>query len=142
MLSQVSVGSRECTSIQHQRAKEQLDISGVLGRKSQYTKGWVFSSGNYLDSHSSKFYQKVKQSATVSVYDYLALPGQRVGRYTMFLKEIIKHTKDDHPDLDNLEEALLTAEEIANMSEDYHTKLIRIFHNMLQAIQNCPVTKI
>ncbi|KAI9278409.1 Dbl homology domain-containing protein [Phascolomyces articulosus] len=75
-----------------------------------------------------------------TVYDYLALPGQRVGRYTMFLKELMKHTTDDHPDLPSLTEALKTAEEIANMSEDYHTKLIKIFHNMLQSIQHCPAS--
>ncbi|KAI7861002.1 Dbl homology domain-containing protein [Circinella umbellata] len=75
-----------------------------------------------------------------TVYDYLALPGQRVGRYTMFLKELIKHTTDDHSNLPGLTEALKTAEEIANMSEDYHTKLIKIFHNMLQSIQHCPAS--
>ncbi|KAI7884422.1 hypothetical protein K492DRAFT_204753 [Lichtheimia hyalospora FSU 10163] len=77
-----------------------------------------------------------------TVYDYLALPGQRVGRYTMFFKELIKHTTDDHSDLPGLTEALKAAEEIANMSEDYHTKLIKIFHNMLQSIQNCPASLI
>ncbi|KAI8391325.1 uncharacterized protein BYT42DRAFT_556500 [Radiomyces spectabilis] len=75
-----------------------------------------------------------------TVYDYLALPGQRVGRYTMFFKELIKHTTDDHIDLPGLTGSLAEAEEIANMSEDYHTKLIRIFHNMLQSIQNCPAS--
>lgn len=56
------------------------------------------------------------------------------------LIELIKHTTDDHSDLPGLTEALKAAEEIANMSEDYHTKLIKIFHNMLQSIQNCPVS--
>ncbi|KAI9315288.1 hypothetical protein BX666DRAFT_2028858 [Dichotomocladium elegans] len=77
-----------------------------------------------------------------TVYDYLALPGQRVGRYTMFLKELIKHTTDDHPNLPGLTQALKTAEEIADMSEDYHTTLIKIFRNMLQSIQNCPASLI
>ncbi|ORZ02618.1 hypothetical protein BCR43DRAFT_481839 [Syncephalastrum racemosum] len=91
------------------------------------------------------FLDKVKSRQELgnqTMYDYLALPGQRVGRYTLFLKELIKHTTDDHPDLPGLSEALIAAEEIANMSEDYHTKLIRIFHNMLQSIQNCPASLI
>ncbi|KAI8138256.1 hypothetical protein BJV82DRAFT_673801 [Fennellomyces sp. T-0311] len=103
-----------------------------VSKKGRMEERWLLTSG---------LQQKMKDSmGNQTVYAYLALPGQRVGRYTLFLKELIKHTTDDHPNLPGLTEALKTAEEIANMSEDYHTKLIKIFHNMLQSIQNCPAS--
>lgn len=74
-----------------------------------------------------------------TVYDYLALPSQRVGRYTMYFKELLKHTTDDHPDLTGLHTSLIKIEEIANIREDKHTQLMKIFHQLLQAIQFCPV---
>ncbi|KAI8644219.1 hypothetical protein BD408DRAFT_430639 [Parasitella parasitica] len=73
-----------------------------------------------------------------TVYDYLALPSQRVGRYTMYFKELMKHTTDDHPDLPGLHGSLLKAEEIASMTEEIHTQLMKVFRRLLQAIQYCP----
>ncbi|KAG2237280.1 hypothetical protein INT48_009013 [Thamnidium elegans] len=73
-----------------------------------------------------------------TVYDYLALPSQRVGRYTMYYKELMKHTTDDHVDLPGLHSSLLKAEEIANMTEEIHTQIMKIFRRLLQAIQYCP----
>ncbi|CAO3627692.1 unnamed protein product [Cunninghamella blakesleeana] len=77
---------------------------------------------------------------TPTVYDYLLLPGQRLGHYKMFLKEIIKHTPGNDQDFKHLFEALRKIEEMASMADDYHTKLIHIFQNMLQSIQNCPAS--
>lgn len=88
------------------------------------------------------FLEKVvsKQSnGNQTVYDYLALPSQRVGRYTMYFKELMKHTTDDHPDLPGLHASLLKAEEIANMTEEIHTQIMKIFRRLLQSIQYCPV---
>lgn len=53
--------------------------------------------------------------------------------------ELMKHTTDDHPDLPGLHSSLLKAEEIANMTEEIHTQLMKIFRRLLQAIQYCPV---
>lgn len=106
------------------------------------------------------FIEKViegQKNGNQTVYDYLALPSQRVGRYTMYFKgkqcmhfyiiagywycitELMKHTTDDHPDLPGLHGSLLKAEEIANMTEEIHTQLMKIFRRLLQAIQYCPV---
>ncbi|EPB87488.1 hypothetical protein HMPREF1544_05682 [Mucor circinelloides 1006PhL] len=87
------------------------------------------------------FIEKViegQKNGNQTVYDYLALPSQRVGRYTMYFKELMKHTTDDHPDLPGLHGSLLKAEEIANMTEEIHTQLMKIFRRLLQAIQYCP----
>ncbi|CAO3654692.1 unnamed protein product [Mucor fragilis] len=87
------------------------------------------------------FIEKViegQKNGNQTVYDYLALPSQRVGRYTMYFKELMKHTTDDHPDLPGLHSSLLKAEEIANMTEEIHTQLMKIFRRLLQAIQYCP----
>ncbi|KAG2196678.1 hypothetical protein INT46_002638, partial [Mucor plumbeus] len=89
----------------------------------------------------SNFIEKViegQSNGNQTVYDYLALPSQRVGRYTMYFKELMKHTTDDHPDLPGLHGSLLKAEEIANMTEEIHTQLMKIFRRLLQAIQYCP----
>ncbi|KAI9486944.1 MAG: hypothetical protein EXX96DRAFT_60447 [Benjaminiella poitrasii] len=87
------------------------------------------------------FLEKVnnnKNNGNQTVYDYLALPIQRVGRYTMYFKELIKHTTDDHKDLPGLYSSLLKAEEIANMTEEAHIQLMKIFRQLLQAILYCP----
>ncbi|CEP12495.1 hypothetical protein [Parasitella parasitica] len=75
------------------------------------------------------FVEKVidsQSNGNQTVYDYLALP------------ELMKHTSDDHPDLSGLHGSLLKAEEIASMTEEIHTQLMKIFHRLLQAIQYCP----
>jgi hypothetical protein len=51
----------------------------------------------------------------------------------------MKHTTDDDPDLPGLHGSLLKAEEIANMTEEIHTQLMKIFRRLLQSIQYCPV---
>jgi hypothetical protein len=53
--------------------------------------------------------------------------------------ELIKHTTDDHIDLPGLRQALLKAEKIANMTEEIHTQIMKIFRRLLQSIQHCPV---
>lgn len=60
--------------------------------------------------------------------------------YYLIYLEIINHTPGNDQDFKYLFEALRKIEEIASMSDDYHTKLIHIFQNMLQSIQNCPVS--
>lgn len=91
----------------------------------------------------SHFLEKVinsQSNGNQTVYDYLALPSQRVGRYTMYFKELMKHTTDDHPDLPGLHGSLLKAEEIASMTEEIHTQIMKIFRRLLQSILYCPVS--
>jgi hypothetical protein len=57
----------------------------------------------------------------------------------LFFLELLKHTTDDHPDLAGLHASLIKMEEIANIREDKHTQLMKIFHQLLQAIHSCPV---
>lgn len=51
----------------------------------------------------------------------------------------MKHTTDDHEDLPGLHGSLLKAEEIANMTEEIHTQLMKVFSRLLESIQYCPV---
>jgi hypothetical protein len=76
-----------------------------------------------------------------TLYDMLAQPGQRIGRYTMLFKEIIKHTNASDKDHTSLIAALKKAEEIATLADDSPTKLAKIFFNMHRSIHNCPVSE-
>ncbi|KAI8089006.1 uncharacterized protein BX664DRAFT_125593 [Halteromyces radiatus] len=88
------------------------------------------------------FLEKITADGNLTVYDYLILPVQRLGHYKLFLQELIKYTADLDPDFTHLVDALAKIEEIASLSDDYHTKLIHIFQNMFQSIQNCPASLI
>jgi hypothetical protein len=88
------------------------------------------------------FLQAAKENPNIgsqTLYDMLAQPGQRIGRYTMLFKEIIKHTNASDKDHTSLIAALKKAEEIATLADDSPTKLAKIFFNMHRSIQNCPV---
>ncbi|OBZ86752.1 hypothetical protein A0J61_05197 [Choanephora cucurbitarum] len=88
---------------------------------------------NFL-RHASSYSKDGNQT----VYDYLVLPGQRIGRYTMMLKELIKHTTDQHIEMPGLSAALSKVEEVANMRENVEGELMKVFHSLLQYIQYCP----
>ncbi|SAM08747.1 hypothetical protein [Absidia glauca] len=77
-----------------------------------------------------------------TVYDYLLLPGQRLGHYKLFLEELIKHTSITDPDFTYLVESLAKTKDTASLHNDYHTNLIRVFQSMLQSIQHCPASLI
>lgn len=52
----------------------------------------------------------------------LIAPIQRVPRYELLLKELLKHTGEDHPDYTDLVAALATMQKVAlNMNENVHT---------------------
>jgi hypothetical protein len=52
----------------------------------------------------------------------LIAPIQRVPRYELLLKELLKHTGEDHPDYTDLVAALATVQKVAlNMNENVHT---------------------
>ncbi|KAH8555673.1 hypothetical protein BGW37DRAFT_478148 [Umbelopsis sp. PMI_123] len=73
-----------------------------------------------------------------TLHDLLVQPGQRIGRYTMMLKDLLKYTSNDHPDYPGLSAALKRAEEIATMADDTNTRLAKTFFNMHKSIENCP----
>lgn len=77
-----------------------------------------------------------------TLYDMLAQPGQRIGRYTMLFKEILKHTGPSVQDHSSLVAALKKAEEIATLADDSPVRLAKIFFNMHRSIQNCPVSNL
>ncbi|KAI8339810.1 Dbl homology domain-containing protein [Blakeslea trispora] len=88
---------------------------------------------NFLKNASS-----YSRDGNQTVYDYLVLPGQRIGRYAMMLKELIKHTTDNHAEMPGLCAALSKAGEIANMRENVEGELMKVFHSLLQYIHHCP----
>ncbi|KAM3579420.1 hypothetical protein VKS41_008278 [Umbelopsis sp. WA50703] len=77
-----------------------------------------------------------------TLHDLLVQPGQRIGRYTMMFKEMLKYTSSDHPDYPGLSAALKRAEEIATMADDSNTRLAKTFFNMHRSIENCPASLI
>ncbi|CAM0142254.1 hypothetical protein VKS41_002265 [Umbelopsis sp. WA50703] len=70
--------------------------------------------------------------------DLLVEPVQRISRYTMLLKDIIKSTPPEHPDHAALISALSKAEEIATMADDNRTRLARMFLNLYNSIKGSP----
>ncbi|KAG2186736.1 hypothetical protein INT44_002962 [Umbelopsis vinacea] len=70
--------------------------------------------------------------------DLLVEPVQRISRYTMLLKEIIKNTPPEHHDHASLISALSKAGEIANMADDNRTRLARMFLNLYNSIKGSP----
>ncbi|KAG9394595.1 RhoGEF domain [Carpediemonas membranifera] len=50
----------------------------------------------------------------LDLLSYLIMPVQRVPRYKMQLAELIKSTESDHPDMQNLEDALKIMSDVAN----------------------------
>jgi hypothetical protein len=89
------------------------------------------------------FLQVAKRNPSLgnqTLYDMLAQPGQRIGRYTMLFKEILKHTNTSEQGHSSLVAALKKAEEIATLADDSPVKLAKIFFNMHRSIQNCPVS--
>lgn len=59
------------------------------------------------------------------VTSLLVTPVQRIPRYELLLKEIIKHTPEGHPDLENLKKALVSVKKYA----DDMNKAVRLAEN-------------
>ncbi|XP_031554199.1 uncharacterized protein LOC116291202 [Actinia tenebrosa] len=86
-----------------------------------------------LEKNNEKFKaitSKVINGQTLN--SLLLMPIQRIPRYEMLLKELLKRTKEDHPDYDNLTEALSKAKQgAADLNEhirkiENETKVIEI----------------
>lgn len=64
--------------------------------------------------------KKSKSNGGVGFNDYLIMPVQRIPRYNLLLKELIKHTHETHKDYKNLQKAL---EGTMNVSEFMDSKM-------------------
>jgi len=71
-------------------------------------------------SKYAKFFQKT-QSANegMGINAYLIMPIQRVPRYVLLIKELVKHTTEDHPEYASLQKALKSIQKIAKSCDSY-----------------------
>ncbi|KAJ3348492.1 pre-mRNA-splicing factor rse1 [Allomyces javanicus] len=75
-----------------------------------------------------------------SVQDYLILPIQRATRYPLLLKDVRKHTPEDHPDYPVLTMALDMMNEMAaqvNHVKQHEEEMTRMF-TMFKQVEGCP----
>ncbi|XP_028516449.1 uncharacterized protein LOC110244411 [Exaiptasia diaphana] len=86
-----------------------------------------------LEKSNDKFRTIVSKVINGQTMDSLLLmPIQRIPRYEMLLKELVKRTKEDHPDYGNLKEALLKSQKAAAELNEHlrrienETKIIEI----------------
>ncbi|ORX83399.1 Dbl homology domain-containing protein, partial [Basidiobolus meristosporus CBS 931.73] len=76
--------------------------------------------------------------------EFLIIPIQRVTRYTLLLKDLLKQTREDHPDYADVSQALKFMKNLAfkvnevKQREEERTRLFTIFNS----IENCPPTMI
>lgn len=81
------------------------------------------------------FLAKVKCSHTLD--SLLLMPIQRVPRYEMILKELIKRTSEDHPDYENLKEAQSKAQKTAGALNE-HIRQIENETKVVEVIKSFP----
>jgi hypothetical protein len=65
--------------------------------------------GEWLD----KTEKNAKRSGQLGLNSYLIQPIQRVPRYSLLLNELLKHTKQDHEDYENLQHCLRETKKVA-----------------------------
>ncbi|CAO3599610.1 unnamed protein product [Absidia cylindrospora] len=74
--------------------------------------------------------------------DILLEPVQRISRYAMMFKDILRLTPQDHPDFAGLNDACVKVREIATMADDTPTKVATMFLNLYQSVKDCPCSLI
>eukprot|EP01122_Echinamoeba_exundans_P008896 TRINITY_DN302_c0_g3_i1.p1 TRINITY_DN302_c0_g3~~TRINITY_DN302_c0_g3_i1.p1 ORF type:complete len:1771 (-),score=520.87 TRINITY_DN302_c0_g3_i1:72-5384(-) len=62
---------------------------------------------DFYDEHAFRF-------SGLRIKDYMIMPVQRVPRYTMLLRDLLKHTPENHPDYANLQSACKKVEDVAS----------------------------
>jgi CRP-like cAMP-binding protein len=62
---------------------------------------------DFYDDHAFRF-------AGLRIKDYMIMPVQRVPRYTMLLRDFLKHTPENHPDFASLQSACKKVEDVAS----------------------------
>ncbi|KAI9322141.1 Dbl homology domain-containing protein [Dichotomocladium elegans] len=80
------------------------------------------------------------QCENKTLFDYLIEPPQRIGRYTMLLKNILVHTSPEHPDYMPLREAFAKANEIALLTDDEATKRATMCYALFNSVKRAPCT--
>ncbi|KAI8374661.1 Dbl homology domain-containing protein [Radiomyces spectabilis] len=74
--------------------------------------------------------------------DIIVEPVQRISRYSMMLKDLLRLTPKSHPDFEGLTTAYKKSQEIASMADDHPTKLATMFLNMYSIIKDSPCSLI
>ncbi|KAL0078696.1 hypothetical protein J3Q64DRAFT_1824799 [Phycomyces blakesleeanus] len=77
-----------------------------------------------------------------SLQDILVEPVQRIGRYTMMLKEILKHTDSETKECEDLTNACSISSRIATMKDDVPTKLATMSLSLYTSIKDSPCSLI
>ncbi|KAI7906587.1 uncharacterized protein BX663DRAFT_497013 [Cokeromyces recurvatus] len=75
----------------------------------QYEAKYVLENERYSNSNFNAFVENTERhpnSLKLELNGYLTKPTTRLGRYTLLLNEILKHTPPGHPDLENLPKAI------------------------------------
>ncbi|KAJ3434088.1 faciogenital dysplasia protein [Anaeramoeba flamelloides] len=83
--------------------------------------------------------QKLQEKSKLGLFDLLIAPIQRVPRYLLLLKELLKYSEQDHPDYKYLESALESISKQANIlneSKREFTKIQKVF-KISQKLRNC-----
>eukprot|EP00002_Diphylleia_rotans_P028229 TRINITY_DN5696_c0_g1_i1.p1 TRINITY_DN5696_c0_g1~~TRINITY_DN5696_c0_g1_i1.p1 ORF type:complete len:1219 (+),score=237.12 TRINITY_DN5696_c0_g1_i1:76-3732(+) len=83
------------------------------------------------------FMKKVRDQGLMDLPSYLIMPVQRVPRYELLLKEMLKYTKNDHPDFSLLEKALTQVREVASLINAKNREAESL-NKMLEIQQNHP----
>jgi FYVE/RhoGEF/PH domain-containing protein 5/6 len=82
-----------------------------------------------------------KNSGGLDLDSLLITPVQRIPRYKLLLKELVKHTSDSHPDKKNLNDALQKMTEIANIVNDSmkNNQSAKIYDYLLETVKGLGV---
>jgi hypothetical protein len=81
-----------------------------------------------------------RETQRQQLQDFLILPIQRATRYPLLLKDVRKHTPDDHPDFPGLSESLELMNQIAaqvNQVKQQEEEMTRMF-TMFKLVEACP----
>jgi len=63
----------------------------------------------------------------------LIMPVQRLPRYNLLLRDLLKHTPDDHPDVDNLKKAIAVIQRLCDRIDECTEKAVTMQHMMDRA---------
>ncbi|KAI7861417.1 Dbl homology domain-containing protein [Spinellus fusiger] len=92
-----------------------------------------------------KFLAKAKENPAFrrrKLQDILVEPVQRISRYTMMLKEILKRTAQDSKEHEELTDACNISSRIAKMKDDTPTKLATMSLSLYTSIKDSPCSLI
>ncbi|KAI8970021.1 hypothetical protein BDF20DRAFT_826085 [Mycotypha africana] len=75
----------------------------------QYEAKFVLENERYINPHFNAFVERVERHSTskkLEINGYLTKPTTRLGRYTLLINEILKHTPPDNVDAEDLPKAM------------------------------------